>query len=142
MKHSLNDWLYPNSLYNPNCPQVAGCAGLMYSSNGLDEFKDDSDEVFRTIVRHRTESLWEYMGQYIQIRAPSLTQVEWLQQDVKVMYFKFVSQDSPGSLFAGQEHLGKRNLEKRLGMGSARPGNSSEEPRTRSNSPGNRRRTR
>jgi hypothetical protein len=84
LKHGLDDWQYPNSLYNPHCPQIPGYAGLMFSPNGLEPSTDDSLEIMRTIVRLTTEPKWQYVGQYIDITAPSLTKEEWLVQHSSV----------------------------------------------------------
>jgi hypothetical protein len=87
LKHGLDDWQYPNSEYNPHCPQIPGCAGLMFSANGLDgPSDDDASEIMRTIVRLQDKPLWQYVGQYITIPAASLTRDEWLVQDYKVFY--------------------------------------------------------
>ena len=81
LKHGLDDWQYPNSLYNPHCPQNPGCAGLMFSPDGLNGPRDDDSlEIMRTIVRLKTEAKWQYVGQYIDVSAPSLTREEWLVQ--------------------------------------------------------------
>jgi hypothetical protein len=85
LKHGLDDWQYPNSEYNPHCPQVPGCAGLMFSPDGLNGPGDgEASEIMRTVVRLKTEPLWQYVGQYITIPAASLTKEEWLDQDSKV----------------------------------------------------------
>lgn len=96
LKHGLDDWQYPNSLYNPHCPLNPGFAGLMFSPDGLERPEDDgevkeSPTKWRTIVRLKTEALWQYVGQYVDIPAPSLTQDEWLIQDLRVRFsiFKF-----------------------------------------------------
>ena len=41
-KHGLNDFMYPNLLWNPHGPQVPGCAGLFFEPNGLDATDDHS----------------------------------------------------------------------------------------------------
>jgi len=83
--HGLDDWMYPNSKYNPHCPLIPGCAGLMFSPDGLTGTVDlESEQIWRTIVRLIDHAHWQYVGQYIRIGAPSLTKEEWLAQDAKV----------------------------------------------------------
>jgi hypothetical protein len=86
LKHGLDDWQYPNSLYNPHCPQIPGYAGLMFSPNGLETSIGESSEIMRTIVRLMMEPKWQYVGQYIDISAPSLTKEEWLVQHSSVRW--------------------------------------------------------
>jgi len=86
LKHGLDDWQYPNSLYNPHCPQNPGYAGLMFSPNGSEPSTNASLEIRRTIVRLTTEAKWQYVGQYIDITAPSLTKEEWSVQNSSVCW--------------------------------------------------------
>ena len=85
-KHGLNDFQYPNTVYNPNCPQVPGYAGLMYFPDGLNNppFLESHEEQYRTITRDKYQALWTYMGQYIRVWSPSLTRSEWLDQTTAV----------------------------------------------------------
>ncbi|KIM80619.1 hypothetical protein PILCRDRAFT_822359 [Piloderma croceum F 1598] len=83
-KHGLNDFMYPNLLWNPHGPQVAGCAGLFFEPNGLDTPNDDSTDIHRVIVRLPEGPIWLYVGQYQLIASPSLTKEEWLLQAQKV----------------------------------------------------------
>jgi hypothetical protein len=85
-KHGLDDWMYPNSEYNPHCPLVPGFPGLMFTPDGLHGPGVDPEEpdVWRTIVRLLDEARWLYVGQYIGIGAKSLTKEEWLIQQPKV----------------------------------------------------------
>lgn len=85
-KHGLNDFMYPNTVYNPNCPLVPGYAGLMYNPDGLDNppYPESDVNAHRTITRDKYEPLWTYMGQYIHVWSPSLTKSEWLDQSSTV----------------------------------------------------------
>jgi hypothetical protein len=76
--------MYPNLLWNPHGPQVAGCAGLFFEPNGLDTPDDDSTDIHRVIVRLPEGPIWLYVGQYQLILSPSLTKEEWLLQAQKV----------------------------------------------------------
>ena len=84
-KHGLDDWMFPNSEYNPHCPLVPGYPGIMFSPDGLygPEPDPQNPEEMRTIVRLRDEAKWGYMGQYIMIGAKSLTKEEWEIQATK-----------------------------------------------------------
>lgn len=84
-KHGLNDWMFPNSEYNPHCPLVPGFAGIMFTPDGLNGPEPDSPAVWRTIVRLVNGAFWAYVGQYIRIGAQSLTKEEWLEQTPKVL---------------------------------------------------------
>jgi hypothetical protein len=86
-KHGLDDWMFPNSEYNPHCPLIPGFPGIMFSPDGLygPEPDPQDPEQFRTIVRLQNEAKWGYMGQYIIIGAKSLTKEEWEIQAPKVL---------------------------------------------------------
>ena len=83
-KHGLNDFMYPNLLWNPHGPQIPGCAGLFFEPNGLDSPGEDSPYVHRVIVRLPEGPTWLYVGNYQQISSPALTKDEWLMQAQKV----------------------------------------------------------
>jgi hypothetical protein len=85
-QHGLNDWMFPNLLWNPHGPEIPGHAGLFFWSGGIDGPGEDIDTQYRVIVRLQTGPEWQYMGQYIQIGAQSLTKDEWSVQDIKVTY--------------------------------------------------------
>lgn len=42
LEHGLNDFLFPNSLFNPNCPLIPGEPGLMYEPDGLSGSTEDA----------------------------------------------------------------------------------------------------
>lgn len=85
-EHGLDDFMYPNTVYNPDCPQVAGVAGLMFFPNGLNNppYSESNPKQYRTITRDKYEALWTYVGQCIHLWAPSLTKQEWLDQTATV----------------------------------------------------------
>lgn len=91
--HGLNDFLCPNTIYNPNCPQIPGVAGLLYYPDGLHNppFEESEAESYRTITRDKYLAIWTYQGQYIEVWAPSLTRNEWLEQAAKVSVLFAVS---------------------------------------------------
>jgi hypothetical protein len=84
-QHGLNDWMFPNLLWNPHGPEMPGHAGLFFWSGGPHGRSEDIDTPSRVIVRLQTGPEWQYMGQYTQIGAESLTKDEWLVQDIKVL---------------------------------------------------------
>lgn len=83
-KHGLDDFMYPNLLWNPHGPEIPGAAAIFFEPNGLDTREEDSDEQYRVIVRLKEGPIWLYVGQYILLSSPPLTRDEWLMQERKV----------------------------------------------------------
>lgn len=83
-KHGLDDFMYPNLLWNPHGPEMPGAAAIFFSPNGLAPRKEDSGEQHRVIVRLKEGPIWLYVGQYILLWSPPLTREEWLMQERKV----------------------------------------------------------
>jgi len=50
--HGLDDWMYPNSKYNPHCPLIPGCADSDVFARWPPAPVDlESEQIWRTIVR-------------------------------------------------------------------------------------------
>lgn len=83
-KHGLDNWMYPNLLWNPSGPEIPGFPGLFFRADGIDGPGMLNETIYRVIVRLKSGPLWQYVGQYKRIGAPSLTKEEWQIQSVQV----------------------------------------------------------
>ena len=66
---------------------IAGAAGLMFSPNGVDNNGTQrANETVRLVITKLPQQpvIWLYVGQYLELPAPSLTRDEWLSQKFKV----------------------------------------------------------
>jgi hypothetical protein len=84
--HGLDDWMFPNLQWNPHGPEIPGYAGLFFEVEGVINPRNDSDSVYRVIVRLHKGPQWQYVGQYVLINVPSLTSDEWKAQSLQVIY--------------------------------------------------------
>lgn len=82
--HGLDDWMYPNLLWNPSAPEIPGFPGLFFWADGIDGPGAADEKIYRVIVRLKSGPSWQYIGQYKRIGAPSLTKEEWQLQTVQV----------------------------------------------------------
>ncbi|RDB20275.1 hypothetical protein Hypma_012567 [Hypsizygus marmoreus] len=71
--HGLDDFMYPNLLYNPHAPQVPGAPGLYYSFRPLSEHWAKPQRVLSGIAK----GIWQYQGQYELAPAKPFTKEEW-----------------------------------------------------------------
>ena len=80
--HGLDDFMYPNLLFNPCAPQMPGAPGLFFRARG--QPAGHWPKVQRVITRIDSNA-WQYVGQYKLSPAPSLTKDEWAAEDPQVL---------------------------------------------------------
>lgn len=69
---------------------IAGAAGLMFSPNGVDNNgTQQANKTVRLVITKLPQQpvIWLYVGQYLELPAPSLTRDEWLSQKLRVLIF-------------------------------------------------------
>ncbi|KAF7978747.1 hypothetical protein HWV62_44762 [Athelia sp. TMB] len=94
-EHNFRNFLYPTTDYCPAsicrissaAPMIAGAAGLMFSPNGVDNNgTQQANKTVRLVITKLPQQpvIWLYVGQYLELPAPSLTRDEWLSQKLRV----------------------------------------------------------
>lgn len=77
-RHGYDNFMFLTLDYNPYAPQRPGYPGLFFTARMLLR-----EQAQRAFVRLQS-GVWLYIGQYIFIEAPTLTQDEWKTQTRKV----------------------------------------------------------
>ncbi|KAF8905790.1 hypothetical protein CPB84DRAFT_1960309 [Gymnopilus junonius] len=78
-KHGLNDFMYLNTLYQPNAPQVPGCSGLFFDTE-IDSRWPGKWRVFTRL----SSGAWLFVGFYEVNPTRPLTKEDWASLDPQV----------------------------------------------------------
>ncbi|KAF8075819.1 hypothetical protein FPV67DRAFT_1469382 [Lyophyllum atratum] len=84
--HGLNDFMFPNPLYNPHVPEVPGVPGLWYTVRQDPSVRRSNpwNKPEQRVIVLVKPGVWQYQGQYEMTATESLTKEEWAAQNPKV----------------------------------------------------------